>query len=104
MNKQKLTMLFAAARKEPAPVPPGDFADDVLRAIRCEPPVAVPRAVSIFDQLDRLFPRIALAAAAVIILAVAFDLSLTAAGVPSLGDGLSQVSDQWILPTEADES
>ncbi len=101
MNKRKLTMLFTAARNEPAPVPPEDFAEDVLRAIRREPPVALPRVGSRFDQIDRVFPRLALAASAVIVLAVAVDLGLTAAGVPGLGDGLSQISAQWLLPTEA---
>jgi len=97
MNKRKLDQLFKFARREPAPAPPADFAADVLRAVRREPRAAVPSTLSIFDQLNRLFPRIALASAAVIILCVALDFGLTASGMPGLSDGLSQISAQWLL-------
>jgi hypothetical protein len=97
MNKRKLNRLFELARNEPAPVPPEDFAADVLRAIHREPQDTVRRTLSVFDQLNLLFPRIALAAAAVIVLCVAADFGLTAAGVPGLSDGWSQISAQWLL-------
>jgi hypothetical protein len=96
MNDRKLKQLFASARREIAPAPPEDFPADVLRAIRREPPAA-PETVSIFDQLNLWFPRIALAASAVIVLCVALDFGLTAAGVPSLSDGAAQLSAQWLL-------
>jgi len=86
-----------AARHEPAPVPPADFAADVVRTIRRTGPVAAPETLSIFDQLNGLFPRLAWAAAAVIVLSLAADWGLTAAGLPSLGDGASQISAQWFL-------
>jgi len=97
MDKRKLNQLFKLAGNEPAPVPPEDFASDVLRAMRREPPVAAPASLSLFDQLNMLFPRIAFAAAAVIVLCVAVDFGLTAAGLPGLGDGMSQISAQWLL-------
>jgi hypothetical protein len=97
MNNRKLKRLFASARQETAPVPPEDFAADVLRAIRREPPAAAPESIPIFDQLNRWFPRLALAASAVIVLCVAADFGLTAAGVPGLSDGVSQLSAQWFL-------
>jgi anti-sigma-K factor RskA len=97
MNDRKLKRLFASARRETAPVPPEDFAADVLRAIRREPPVATPETISIFDQLNLWFPRLALAASAVIVLCVAADYGLTAAGVPGLSDGVSQLSAQWFM-------
>jgi len=95
-----MKQLFASARNAPAPAPPDDFAADVLRAVHREPQVAVPKTLSIFDQLNLLFPRIALAAAAVIVLCVAVDFGLTAAGMPALGDGVSQISAQWFLTPE----
>ena len=98
MNENKLKQLFEAARNEPAPAPPEDFAADVLRAVHREPVAGRGEAVSIFDQLSRLFPRIALAAVAIIVLCVAADFGLTAAGLPDLGDGLSQISAQWLEP------
>jgi hypothetical protein len=97
MNEKKLKQLFASARNEPAPAPPEDFAADVLRAVRHEPPAGVPQTLSLFDQLNLLFPRLVVASAAVIALCVAADLGLTAAGVPDLGDGISQISAQWFL-------
>jgi len=96
MNDRKLKQLLAAVRKEIAPAPSADFAADVLRAIRHES-IAAPETFSIFDQLNLWFPRIALAASAVIVLCLAADYGLTAAGVPSLSDGVSQLSAQWLL-------
>lgn len=97
MNNRKLKQLFASARRETAPAPPQDFATDVLRAIRRDPPAVPPETISIFDQLNQWFPRLALAASAVIVLCVAADYGLTMAGVPGLGDGVSQLSSQWLL-------
>jgi hypothetical protein len=97
MNERKLKQLFTSARQETAPTPPEDFAADVLRAVRREPPVAAPETISIFDQLNLWFPRLVLAAAAVIVLCVATDYGLTAVGVPGLSDGVSQLSAQWLL-------
>ena len=97
MNHRKLKQLFASARRESAPVPPEDLAADVLRAIRREPPVAAPETISMFDQLNLWFPRLALAASAVIVLCVAADYGLTVAGMPGLSDGVSQLSAQWFM-------
>lgn len=97
MNENKLKQLFASARNETAPAPPEGFAGDVVRAIRRGPPVAAPPALSLADQLNRLFPRLALAAVAAIVLCLAADYGMTAAGVPELNDGVSQISAQWLL-------
>ena len=97
MKERKLKQLFASARSEPAPVPPEAFALDVLRAIRREGPAALPVTPSIFDALNRLFPRLAWTAAAVIALSVAADFGLSAAGMPGVGDGVAQISTQWLL-------
>jgi len=97
MNENKLKLLFAWARNEPAPVPPDGFAADVLRAIRRDPADEKPGKFSLLDQWSRLFPRLAIAAVTVIVLCVAADYGLTAAGVPGLGDGVAQISAQWLL-------
>jgi hypothetical protein len=97
MNERKLKQLFAAARNEPAPAPSEEFAADVLRAIRRERQTPGPGTVSLFDQLNWLFPRLAWAAAAVMVLSVAADYGLTAAGLPGLNNGLAQLSAQWFL-------
>jgi hypothetical protein len=97
MNEQKLEKLFAAARNETAPAPSADFAADVLRAVRREKPIPSAETFSMFDQLNSLFPKLACAAALVIVLGVAADFGLTSAGVPDLSDGVSQISAQWLL-------
>jgi anti-sigma-K factor RskA len=96
MNNRKLKQLFASAQKDAAPAPPEDFAADVLRVIHREP-AAPPETVSIFDQLNLWFPRLALAASAVIVVCIALDYGLMAVGVPSLSDGAAQLSAQWLL-------
>jgi anti-sigma factor RsiW len=100
MSGQKLKKLFDAARNETAPAPSADFAAAVLRAVRREKTIPSAGTFSIFDQLNLLFPRLALAATAVIVLGVAADFGLTAAGVPNLSDGVSQISAQWFLTPE----
>jgi len=100
MNKNKLNRLFELARNEPAPAPPDGFAADVLRAVYREPQATTLETTSIFDQLNLLFPRIAFAAAAVIVLCVALDFGLTTAGMPGLDEGASQISAQWLLTPE----
>jgi len=97
MNERKWKQLFAAARNEAAPAPSADFEAGVVRAIRGEWRTETPEMLSIFDQLNLLFPRLAWAAAAIIALSVVADWGLTTAGVPGLGDGVSQISAQWLL-------
>ncbi len=101
MNEKKIKQLFTVARNEAAPLLPADFAADVLRAVCHEPKVAALPAVSPFDQLNFLFPRLALAAAAVIVLCVAADFGFTSAGLPESGDGATQWSAQFYLDEDA---
>jgi len=96
MNPKKWNQLFAAARREAAPAPAPDFAADVVRAIHNLRPQTAP-AASIFDQLNVLFPRLAWAAAAIIVLSLAADWAVTAAGLPGLGEAVSGISAQWFL-------
>jgi hypothetical protein len=97
MNEKKIQKLFAAARHETAPQPPADFAADVLRAVRREPTIKPAAADTLVTQLNRLFPRVALAAAAVIAVCIAVDLGFTSAGLPGLDDGAAQLTSQFDL-------
>jgi hypothetical protein len=97
MNKRKLNRLFELARTEPAPVSPDDFAADVLHAVHREPPGAAAEMLTFNEQLNRQFPRIAFAAATIIVVCIALDFGLTAAGIPGLSDSVSQISAQWFL-------
>jgi hypothetical protein len=101
MNDNKLKQLFAAARKDSTPPltdsAAGNFAADVLRAVRLVPPPKPAESATIFERLDALFPRIAVAAVAVIILCVAADWGLTAAGLPGVSDGAAQLTSQYLF-------
>lgn len=95
MNESKLKKLFAAARNEVPPAPSADFADDVLRAVRREP---FGRArLSVLDQLNTLFPRLAMTAALIIFLCAAAELVFRTAGMPDPDDNMAQFSAQMDL-------
>jgi len=94
MNETKLNQLFRAARKETPPGPAADFENLVLAALRHEP---TPGTISWFDQLGDLLPRLAMATGLAVAVCVAVDFGLGALGVPSLADGVAQISDQWLL-------
>lgn len=100
MNEKKIKQLFAAARNEPAPGVPPEFADDVLRAIRREQPSRSQWTFSLWENLNAWFPRVALAAAAVILLCLAADWGLTAAGLPGITDGTVQMTSQYLFDSE----
>lgn len=99
MNEEKLDALFAAARRLPPPVPEPGFENLVLAAVRAEAGQGRGRSVgtSWLAALETLFPRLAWAAATLILVCVAAESGASALGVPSLTDGLAQLSDQWLL-------
>ena len=100
MNGNKLKQLFAAARNESAPAPSAEFAADVLRAVQREPLGLPMDSVSVWEPLNAWFPRIALASAVLIVLCLAADWGLTAAGLPGLSDGAAQVASQYLFDPE----
>jgi len=101
MNERKLKKLFEAAWHEPLPAPSAGFAARVLQAIRRDQAAGSgPKTASIFDQLNLLFPRLAWAAVALIALCVAVNFVSPAADLPSLTDGVAQVSDQWLFTAD----
>jgi hypothetical protein len=102
MNENKLKKLFASARKDPAPEPSPEFAADVLRTIHGESSSVPTGSFSIWEHLNGLFPRLALASVMVIILCVAADWGLTAAGVPEVSDGTSQAVSQYLFNANTD--
>lgn len=89
MNERKLKQLFESAGRETPPVLSDDFATRVLIELRREP-----EPVSLFDQLNLWFPKVAWASVAVIVLCVTGELALN---LPSLSEGGAQISDQWLF-------
>jgi hypothetical protein len=94
MNEHDLKKLMDAARRETPPAPPADFAARMMTAVRREPR-ATP--VTLWEQLDRLFPRLAFAAAAVIAVCVAADLCQSALYPSNLTTDLDEISEQWLF-------
>lgn len=92
MNDQKLNQLFAAARREAPAVPPAGFEWQVQQALRREP--LATESAGVLEQLSRLFPRLAFASAAVMVLCVTGDWVLQS---PGLTEGVTQLARQWLL-------
>jgi len=92
MNQKQIERLFKAARSEPAPLPEENFEARVMRAIRREP-----AEMTLLEQLSRLLPRLAAAAAAVIFLCIAADVCLSNFVQPDMDSGLTQLAEQWLF-------
>jgi hypothetical protein len=100
MNEKKLQQLFAAARRAKAPEPTADFATDVLRLARQTPRDRHEPAHGVLEQLNSWFPRVALGAAAVIVVCVALELGYTAAGSTTPDDDGTADSSQTFYSVE----
>ena len=96
MNDRKIEKLFAAARRETAPEPPFTFARDTLTALRMERNRATEPAPTLFDQLGLLFPRLAWAAATVIVLCVAAEAWNASQGA-TLSNAAESVKETWLF-------
>ena len=95
MNDKKLNALFRSVRKEPAPEPDPQFAGLVMRAIGWGERTREPLSFS--DQLDLLFPRIAIGATALICLCFIGDLLLTTFVQPDFSTSIAELSQQWLF-------
>jgi hypothetical protein len=90
---EKLNQLFTAAKRE-TPVAPGEgFASLVMNQIQRNPTRA---ELTMSDLLGMWFPRLAVAAAAVIALCVISEV-VTSSNAPSLSDSAAQLSDQLFV-------
>lgn len=97
MKDRKLNQLFRAAAKDTPPGAAPGFENLVLAAIR-EPAVRrETEAGSLLEQLSRLFPRIAVSTAVVIVLCVAADYGLARRAPADLTDSLTELSEQWLF-------
>jgi hypothetical protein len=121
---KKLDLLFKAARNDPPPPPPPGFDAKVMHAIQTQPrlePLSVNRALlplplprpgysswparrsdrnkelSLFEQLDAWFPRLAFGAALVIGAWLIADNWSSGFGQTSLTSDVAQFSDQWLF-------
>jgi hypothetical protein len=93
MNDEEMKRLMVSARREVAPSPPEGFAARVMMAVRREPR-ALP--MTLWEQLDAIFPRLAFAAAAVIAACLLADFCHSAMRPSDLSAGLDEISEQWL--------
>ena len=91
MNAKKLKRLFDAARRESPPAPTEGFDALVMRQIQSNPARA---ELSISDLLGLWFPRLAVAAAALIAVCLISDALSSG---PSLTESATQLSDQLFV-------
>ena len=96
MNKDKLSRLLKRASEEQSPVPPVDFTWRVTQAIHHGPLLSN----TLFDQLNDLFPRLAVAAALVMCLCVITDFYFSAQDGTGLIPGVAQISEDWLFTTK----
>lgn len=94
MKDSRIQKLFEAARNEPAPEVPFDFGRNVVSAIRREERRST--APSLFEQLNRLFPRLAAAALIVIGLCVATELYFNQQE-PTTAADVQQAAEEWMF-------
>ncbi len=92
MKDEQLNKLFRAVKGEMSPAPQEGFDLLVMQQIRRNPSRI---ELTMTDLLGRWFPRLALAAVAVIALCVAGDL-VYSSNAPSLSDSAAQLSDQYL--------
>jgi hypothetical protein len=90
MKDRKLNQLFRALKREKSPAPVEGFDLLVMQQIRRNP---ARTELSISDVLGRWFPRLAMAAVAVIALCIAGDFAYSTSG-PSLSESAAQLSIQ----------
>jgi hypothetical protein len=87
---KKLDLLFKAARGEAPPPAPADFDAEVMRVLRLS---SRPKPLSLFEQLDAWFPRLAVSAA----LLIGFSVLADNWGSGNLTSDVAQLSEQWLF-------
>ena len=92
MNDAKLKKLFHAAQKEIAPEPSSAFSRTVVASIRRENQ----EPASLFDLLNQLFPKVAVASIIVIGVCFGSDLLLAEKDL-SLSTDIVEVAEQWLF-------
>jgi hypothetical protein len=99
MNDEKLKKLFELARAEAAPIPPEGFDSRVIRALASEIPAP---PISLWDQIEALFPRVAMGTALVMLICLLGDFCYSAAYPAGLSGDVNEISEQWLLGSNVD--
>ena len=100
MKSSKLQQLFRQAGKEAPPNPGAGFESRVMNEIRKEYP---PGRITLFEQLNEMFPRFALAAVVLIVICAVGDLWLSSGYEQDFASELAQASQDWQFVTKGFE-
>ena len=95
MTRHKLKYLFNQASHDVAPLPPEGFDARVMAAVRRNE-AKVP-AASWWEQLEELFPRLAVATVLTVVLCVASDFYFSSAYATSFTGDVGAISEQWLF-------
>jgi hypothetical protein len=94
MNESKIKKLFQTAQKEVAPEAPLALSQTIVAKIRRDRREMA--TVSLFDLLNQLFPKVALASLLIIGACLAGDLLITEKS-SSISDDVTQITEQWLF-------
>jgi hypothetical protein len=97
MNDEKLKQLFESARRESPPSPTEEFDARILRAVQRESRLT---PVTFWDQLEVLFPRLAVASLLVVGICFLGDYCYSIAHPAGLMGEVSEVSEQWLFASQ----
>ncbi len=97
MNQGRIEKIIAAARQEPPPAAPPGLSEAVMRTIRRDGPSRESEPAGLWESLNALFPRVAGAAIALVLLFAAADWAFSSFSDTDLDSGMAQVSDQWLF-------
>ena len=95
MKDSKIDRLLGSAAKDNSPPVPEDFATRVMRQVHRPDKV---ESVSILDQINTWYPRLALGAGLAIAICLLAELGLSALEPDSLSENVAQASLPWVLP------
>ncbi len=94
MKDEKVNRLLRAARNETAPLPGAGLEGRVMTAVRRSGHQEV---VSLLDQINLLFPRVAWAAAAVIACCILVEAGVGMFSQSDISAKVAEISEQWIF-------
>jgi hypothetical protein len=94
MDRKKLDSLLNAARNDTPPAPGMEFDDLVMMAVRRD---YRPEPLSLLDQLNSIFPRVALASVAVITFCILTEMGFATFTHSDLTTSVAEISEQWLF-------
>lgn len=87
-NDPKLNKLFRVVREAPGVAPPETFADQVMSQV-------TPSSANNVIRIDFLLPKLATAAAFVVVAFISSEVIMNIIGLPNLTEGTNELVSAW---------